>query len=149
MTLTWTDYPDGSAALLVPAGETAQLRALYEHLLKPIFEAENPQVMQGILAGFRGDLAEAAEATAARADALLAEVAAARQQVSDALAETRKRDQLFDALSALRSLVKEGDVPRYSVTPGAALNSVIEEIVDPALRRAEQSYLPKTAKADG
>jgi len=49
-----------------------------------------------------------------------------------------KRDiieRLREALSMLRSLVKEGGVPRYTVTPGAALNSVIEEVVDPALRR--------------
>lgn len=44
---------------------------------------------------------------------------------------------LLEALKALRSLVTEGGVPRYTVTPGAALNSVIEEIVDPALSKAE------------
>ncbi len=54
---------------------------------------------------------------------------------------SRKNDLLIDrvaelyfALKTLRSLVEEGGVPRYTVTPGAALNSVIEEVVDPALR---------------
>jgi hypothetical protein len=32
-------------------------------------------------------------------------------------------------------LVKEGGVPRYTVTPGAALNSFIEETIDPLLRK--------------
>jgi hypothetical protein len=41
--------------------------------------------------------------------------------------------RMREALTALRSLVREGGVPRYTVTPGAALNSVIEELVDPAL----------------
>jgi hypothetical protein len=45
-----------------------------------------------------------------------------------------ENERLRAALTALRSLVKEGGVPRYTVTPGAALNSVIEEVVDPALR---------------
>lgn len=46
----------------------------------------------------------------------------------------QKIERLLAALKALRSLVKEGGSPRYTVTPGAALNSVIEEMVDPALR---------------
>ena len=49
------------------------------------------------------------------------------------LTEWNKR--LREALTLFRSLVKEGGVPRYTVTPGAALNSVIEEVVDPALER--------------
>lgn len=48
----------------------------------------------------------------------------------------RRAGELEAALKAFRSLVREGGVPRYTVTPGAALNSVIEEVVDPALRRA-------------
>lgn len=55
---------------------------------------------------------------------------------------------LFRALKTLRSLVNKGGVPRYSVTPGAALNSVIEEMVDPALRRAIRAFpdLPPETK---
>ena len=48
---------------------------------------------------------------------------------------TNLERELYRALLALRGLVKEGVVPRYTVTPGAALNSVIEEMVDPALVR--------------
>jgi hypothetical protein len=44
---------------------------------------------------------------------------------------------LLEALTLLRSLVNEGGVPRYTVTPGAALNSVIEEVVDPAIAKAK------------
>ena len=43
-------------------------------------------------------------------------------------------EMLRAALITFRCLVKEGDVPRYTITPGAALNSVIEEVVDPALK---------------
>lgn len=56
---------------------------------------------------------------------------------SSLLALHETNADLLEALKAMRSLVKEGGVPRYSVTPGAALNSVIEEIVDPALAKAE------------
>lgn len=45
--------------------------------------------------------------------------------------------ELVEALRLFRSLVEEGGVPRYTVTPGAALNSVIEEVVDPLLRRCK------------
>lgn len=45
----------------------------------------------------------------------------------------------LEALRTLRSYVQEGVVPRYTVTPGAALNTIIEEMVDPVLRRGEQS----------
>jgi hypothetical protein len=45
--------------------------------------------------------------------------------------------QLEEALKIFRSLVKEGEVPRYTVLPGAALNMTIEDIVDPALRRSD------------
>lgn len=45
--------------------------------------------------------------------------------------------QLLSALKLLRGLIDEGGVPRYTVTPGAALNSVIEEDVDPAIRLGE------------
>lgn len=44
-------------------------------------------------------------------------------------------ERLREALQTFRSLVSEGGVPRYTVTPGAALNSVIEEVVDPILAR--------------
>lgn len=43
--------------------------------------------------------------------------------------------ELEAGLRALRGLVREGGVPRYTVTPGAALNSVIEEVVDPLLTK--------------
>lgn len=46
----------------------------------------------------------------------------------------RALEQAQSALTLFRSLVNEGGVPRYGVTPGAALNSVIEEDVDPAIR---------------
>lgn len=59
------------------------------------------------------------------------ELAARVQRVQDA-----RIAALEAALKTLRSLVREGGVPRYTVTPGAALNSVIEEIVDPVLRAA-------------
>jgi hypothetical protein len=47
--------------------------------------------------------------------------------------------ELLEALKLFRSLVDEtpGGVPRYNVNPGAALNAVIEEIVDPAIRRGD------------
>jgi hypothetical protein len=45
-----------------------------------------------------------------------------------------RRHALRKALASLRACVKEGGVPRYAVTPGAALNSIIEEVVDPVLR---------------
>jgi hypothetical protein len=50
----------------------------------------------------------------------------------EATAEIRA---LAEALRMLRSLVREGGVPRYTVVPGGALNSVIEEVVDPLLAR--------------
>lgn len=53
----------------------------------------------------------------------------------DSLSEEVKR--LREALQTFRSLVKEGGVPRYTITPGAALNTVIEEVVDPALREKQ------------
>ncbi len=42
--------------------------------------------------------------------------------------------RLRGALTSFRMLVEEGGVPRYTVLPGAALNSLIEEVVDPLLR---------------
>ena len=51
----------------------------------------------------------------------------------------------YDALKLLRGLVQEGGVPRYSVTPGAALNAAIEEDVDPALQHAEAAIRSLTA----
>lgn len=46
--------------------------------------------------------------------------------------------KLIDALTLLRGLVQDyGGVPRYRVVPGAALNAVIEEVVDPALEAAK------------
>lgn len=54
--------------------------------------------------------------------------------------------ELHEALSLFRSLVKEGGVPRYTVTPGAALNTVIEQDVDPVLRRAEMEIGTKATK---
>lgn len=42
-------------------------------------------------------------------------------------------ERVYRALKLLRGLVQDDGVPRYSVTPGAALNSIIEEDVDPAL----------------
>lgn len=59
-------------------------------------------------------------------------------QLTDEIERLRALNgELLDALKALRSLINEGGVPRYTVTPGAALNSVIEERVDPALAKAE------------
>lgn len=66
-------------------------------------------------------------ASVAEADAMLV----ARALLSSPRVEEVRR--MREALTALRSLVREGGVPRYTVTPGAALNSVIEELVDPAL----------------
>lgn len=43
--------------------------------------------------------------------------------------------ELVEALRLLRSIVREGGVPRYTVIPGAALNSIIEEVVDPLLAK--------------
>ena len=43
-------------------------------------------------------------------------------------------ERLRSALKSFRYLVKEGGVPRYTVLPGAALNSLIEEVVDPLLK---------------
>ncbi len=43
--------------------------------------------------------------------------------------------ELVNALKLLRSLINEGGVPRYTVTPGAALNSFVEETLDPLLAR--------------
>ena len=54
--------------------------------------------------------------------------------VSALAVENMRLRAALAALRLLRSLVDEGGVPRYTVTPGAALNSVIEEDVDPALR---------------
>lgn len=42
---------------------------------------------------------------------------------------------LLAAVKLFRGLVDEGGVPRYTITPGAALNSVIEEDIDPAIER--------------
>jgi len=48
-------------------------------------------------------------------------------------------DEVMAAIRSLRSLVRESlGAPRYAVTPGAALNSVIEETVDPAIRRGAE-----------
>jgi hypothetical protein len=55
---------------------------------------------------------------------------------ADGLAANAAPD-LLEALTLFRSLVKEGGVPRYTVTPGAALNSLIEEVVDPAIAKAK------------
>lgn len=43
-------------------------------------------------------------------------------------------ERLREALRKLRGLVVEGGVPRYKITPGAALNNLIEEVVDPILK---------------
>ena len=59
------------------------------------------------------------------------DVYAQHAELFDLKAENK---QLREALIRLRGLVKEGGVPRYTVIPGAALNSVIEEVVDPALK---------------
>ena len=42
-----------------------------------------------------------------------------------ALAEIERLRTVVDVAENLRALVTEGDVPRYSVTPGAALNTVV------------------------
>lgn len=52
---------------------------------------------------------------------------------------TELEQRLYGALSLMRNLVREGGVPRYTVIPGAALNSVIEEIVDPLIRECERA----------
>jgi Lar family restriction alleviation protein len=54
----------------------------------------------------------------------------------DRRAATAEIERLRAALVIFRSLVREGGVPRYTVTSGAALNAVIEEVVDPILREA-------------
>ena len=49
-----------------------------------------------------------------------------------------ERDSLLRALKEIRGIVHETPgAPRYYVVPGAALNSVIAETVDPAIKRAE------------
>ena len=55
----------------------------------------------------------------------------ALDRLNEAAAEI---ERLRAALRSFRSLVKEGGVPRYTVLPGAALNSLIEEVVDPLMR---------------
>lgn len=55
----------------------------------------------------------------------------------------RALGQLLEAAKLLRSLISEGGVPRYSVTPGAALNSVIEEAFDPAVAAAIRALKPE------
>ena len=57
----------------------------------------------------------------------------ANEELIELRAQVEKSARCIEALKLLRSLVDEGGVPRYTVTPGAALNSVIEEDVDPAL----------------
>lgn len=73
----------------------------------------------------------------------------ATEQGFNAGVEAAKR--VYRALKLLRGLVQEGGVPRYTVTPGAALNSIIEEDVDPALLFAARNIatlaLPETAPA--
>lgn len=44
---------------------------------------------------------------------------------------------MLAALKLLRSMINEGGVPRYSITPGAALNSFVEEDLDPIIAKAE------------
>lgn len=51
------------------------------------------------------------------------------------LSSSERVKELEEALETFRGLVSEGSMPRYMVTPGAVLNAVIEEVVDPALRR--------------
>lgn len=68
-----------------------------------------------------------------QAKAIVAGTSLAITEVEICLA--REVVDLHEALSLLRGLVKEGGVPRYTVTPGAALNSIIEEVVDPRLGR--------------
>lgn len=57
--------------------------------------------------------------------------------ISRALIDSQSQvERMREALVSFRSIVVEGGVPRYSVVPGAALNSVIEDLVDPILRAA-------------
>jgi hypothetical protein len=58
--------------------------------------------------------------------------------------------RLLEALTLFRGLVDEGCVPRYTITPGAALNSLIEEVVDPALRFCAEPVpeLDKSGRSD-
>lgn len=70
-------------------------------------------------------------------ESTFAEIASAFRE----LQEFRRRPsdgKLREALATLRGLVNEGGVPRYTVTPGAALNAVIEEVVDPILAATER-----------
>ena len=46
--------------------------------------------------------------------------------------------ELTDTANYMRRLVVEGDVPRYTIYPGVALNSAIEAL-DPAIMRAERA----------
>jgi hypothetical protein len=79
-------------------------------------------------------------ARCARAENLAAEEKAARFITEDRAEQAEAQvATLRTALVALRDLVKEGGVPRYTVTPGAALNTVIEEIVDPALAAIDKA----------
>lgn len=57
-----------------------------------------------------------------------------RKQAEVYLAE---RNVLLCVLRNLRKRVVEGGVPRYTVTPGAALNALIEEEIDPVLKSFE------------
>ncbi len=50
------------------------------------------------------------------------------------ISSSERVKELEEALETFRGLVSEGSMPRYMVTPGAVLNAVIEEVVDPALR---------------
>lgn len=45
-----------------------------------------------------------------------------------------RAEKLETALRHLRACIVKGGVPRYTAVPGAALNSIIEEEVDPLLR---------------
>ena len=53
--------------------------------------------------------------------------------------------ELVQALTVFRSLVKEGGVPRYTITPGAALNEFVEW-TDELLAKARSSQTEGGAK---
>jgi hypothetical protein len=79
-----------------------------------------------------------------RCSAYKGQVEAGASELEAARARIR---ELEGALSTFRRLVKESGIPRYTVTPGAALNSVIEDVVDPALRRARSLLQPAKESA--
>ena len=55
--------------------------------------------------------------------------------------------ELTDTANYMRRLVVEGDVPRYTIYPGVALNSAIEAL-DPAIMRAERALRTHGASHD-